>query len=83
MDTNLIMYISVKYYLSLAKVKYRCAHKLLGTSFLISNFHGPSYRKTKPSYMIKYFQIDVEKRFVNFHCCAKSFRKAFTVLIFS
>ena len=37
---------------------------------------------TKLSCMIKHFQIDVEKWFVNFYCFTIRFCKAFTVLIF-
>ena len=37
---------------------------------------------TKFGYMIKQFQIDVEKLFVNFQCRTISLCKAFTVLIF-
>ena len=46
--------------------------------------HDPNSGMGKPSYMIKYFQIDAGKRFVNFHCRTKSFYKAstFIVLIF-
>ena len=36
---------------------------------------------TKPSYMIKQFPIDVDERFVNFHCRTIRFCKAFTVFI--
>ena len=42
-----------------ALYKYRCAHKLL-------DIHNMSSRMTKLSYMIKHFQINVKKRFLNF-----------------
>ena len=40
------------------------------TSFLMFILHDPSSRMTKLSYMIKQFQIDVQKRLVNFQCRA-------------
>ena len=36
----------------------------------------------KLSYIVKYFQIDVEKLFVNFHCRTIRFCKAYTGLLF-
>ena len=44
--------------------------------------HDPSCRMTKLSCINKHFQIEVEKRLVNFHCRAISLCKEFTVLIF-
>ena len=57
---------------------------LLDPSFrsLMSILHDPSFRMTKLNFIIKHFQINVEKRFVNFYCHTISLCKAFKVLIF-
>ena len=74
MDTYLIMDIFVKYY-SCRMLKLNTVALISHWTFFVFIFHDPSYRMTKPSYMIEFFRIDVEKRFVNFYCRTKSFAK--------
>ena len=59
-----------------------CAFKVLDI-FLTFILHDSRSRLTKQIYMIKHFEIDMGKRFVNFHCrTIISLCKEFTVLIF-
>ena len=44
--------------------------------------HDLKYKMTRLSYVIQHFQIDMEKRFVDFHCRTISLCLALTVLIF-